>query len=272
MPVALLQICGGYSLVSDELRSLFDECSRDGYDSGLNRRSGKPAGPPCPPLKDRRVVQFLFDRADVTFQTKLAIVGPYDEDNNELIDPLEIDHPPDAAMQAKLSALDPLVDVRYLKNIVAGSDHSLGSVRLLLDDGETTDLNISSAIYPFGHALCFRLMQGFVPRLTPNMFWATVFAVNGTKYTTLIDDVDYGDISDCLDQYIELWHGYNWVDRWEPVKRLPRRLSAALAKKQVEPADLQDYWLGRGKMYVFVRPDKCVLHLMELSSCSKSVC
>ncbi|KZV97468.1 hypothetical protein EXIGLDRAFT_730684 [Exidia glandulosa HHB12029] len=230
-------ICGGQAQVASVINGQF---KTDAKDVPVNRRR-----------------PFLLDKEDSAFQEDLVTIGPYDENNEEIIRPDEIYRGAMPALPSeveRLESIDPDT-IRMIDKCIPGGCHDLGG----LDGHDGHGYTINAAVYPFGHALCFRLLEAFTPRLMQPVgkFWATVRALNGVKYTRIIKGVDYGDIAGAQEQYVNPFHGYG---SYALDEALPPSLRDALRQNEVDPSILRDYWLGTGRMYTWVRPDKFPVH------------
>ncbi|KZV80864.1 hypothetical protein EXIGLDRAFT_780450 [Exidia glandulosa HHB12029] len=232
-------ICGGHAHVVGRLR---EEVERD---------IGIPFASVSPP--------FCFDASDEAFHTDLVSIGPYDESTDEdLIDIFKIYRGARAALPeevARLHAID-VETIRMIRGLVPGDNHMYGGIERRVNVGRSNRFSINAAVYPFGHALCFELLETSCPRVMNPVgtFWKTVCAANGVEFTRMINGVDYGDISGSLEQYIYMLHGYGYGAE----QKFPPRLVQNLAKeeKDVDADVLEDWWIGGGRMYCWVRPDK----------------
>ena len=207
------------------------------------------------PEEEKR--QFFLDEEDDAFQQDLVSIGPYDERDRLIIDHRRINwhaSPGEDEEAVRLATIDP-ASIRMIEGLIPGDCHDLG---YLGRGNEGAAFGINSNVYPFGHALCFRLLSGFVPLLMNPVgnFWAVVRAQNGIKYTRMINGIDYGDIEPALDQFVWPFHGYDYDE--EDLDRLdiPPKIKLALRKNPLDPADLHDYWFTTGKVYVWKRPDR----------------
>lgn len=239
-------ICGGYARVTNVVLSSFQ------ISANVNH---------IPPVDSEPVKQFLFDDADEKFHGDLVSIGPYDRQDEPLIEPIFNSGSP--AESERLNAVD-LRSIRMIEDLVPGSLHDLGSLERREGPGYFT---INPATYPFGHALCFRLLAAFSPRLMQPVsnFWAIIRVLNGPKtpWPRCVNSVDFGDIDGSHEQYVWPFHKYGMqsdddeADALEYEEdNLPKEIRTALNKETLESADLRDYWLTKGCMYVWVRPDK----------------
>jgi len=168
--------------------------------------------------------------------------------------------PADPDEAERLEAVDHKT-ILFVSDLIPGEFHDLGGLNHAdpdVDDLRRTYYCVNAAVYPFGHALCFKLLGAWVPRLMQPVgnFWMTVRKQNGLEFTTNINGLDYGDVAGSMDQYVRPYHQY-WNDRDE-LTEMPTKLAADIAKNPLDPADIFNFWLGRGKMYVFKRPDRYV--------------
>ncbi|KZV88876.1 hypothetical protein EXIGLDRAFT_162613 [Exidia glandulosa HHB12029] len=235
-------ICGGHAHVVARLR---EELERD-------------VGIPFPNVS----APFRFDASDEAFHTDLVSIGPYDESTDEdLIDIFKIYRRARAVLPEeveRLQAID-IETIRMIRGLVPGDNHMYGSIerRVKLSHvGRSDRFSINAAVYPFGHALCFELLKTWRPRvMNPvGVFWKTVCATNGVVYASMINGVDYGDISGSLEQYVCVLHGYGYGAE----EKFPPQLVQNLAKEEndVDTDVLEDWWIGAGRLYCWVRPDK----------------
>ncbi|KAH7096213.1 hypothetical protein BKA62DRAFT_663026 [Auriculariales sp. MPI-PUGE-AT-0066] len=228
-------ICGSNARVSASLHQPFQKSGADGI----------PAEHKLP---------FFLDDQDDAFAQDLVSIGPYDEQNNPIIDAFAVR--PGTAEAARLDAIDSQT-IRLVDGLGPGQFHDMGGLGYANDD-DAGNFTIHPAVYPFGHALCFRLLGTFAPRLMNPVgtFWAVVRAQNGNKWTASnIEGLNYGDITGSMEQFVAPLHNYEYgPDGYEPWT-LPPKLDTALRKDTVDPDVISDYWLGAGKIYVFKRPD-----------------
>jgi len=198
------------------------------------------------------------------FHNDLVSVGPYSADKlrKPLIDHMKINYRvPDATESARLAALDPSKDIILVDDLDRGSFHDLGGLGLQAKRGKDPKwYNTDAKVYPFGHALCFRLLEGFTPRLTNPIgnFWQVVRAQNGNNpdYTIVIHGVDYGDIKGAMEQYVRPYREYTFDEEYPDSSWLPPKLVEVMKKDTIAPEDVYDFWLGTGKMYVWKKPDR----------------
>ncbi|EJD49063.1 hypothetical protein AURDEDRAFT_150751, partial [Auricularia subglabra TFB-10046 SS5] len=240
-------ICGGNAHVARIVLSAFQRSAEAKH---------------IPAVDSESVKQFLFDDADRQFYEDLVSIGPYDSKDEPLIEPIY-----NSGKQAeidRLNAVD-LDSIRMIEDLVPGSLHDLGGLERREGPGY---FNLNPATYPFGHALCFRLLAAFAPRLMQPVsnYWATIRVLNGPKTTwpRCVNGVDFGDVAGSHEQYVWPFHKFgrpsdndDEEDELEYEEdELPREIRVALAKDTLDPTDLFDYWLTKGCMYVWVRPDK----------------
>ncbi|KAH7102772.1 hypothetical protein BKA62DRAFT_617163 [Auriculariales sp. MPI-PUGE-AT-0066] len=155
----------------------------------------------------------------------------------------------------RLAAIDPST-IRLIANLVPGNLHDYG----FLESKDTSDgrgpFTIDALVYPFGHAKCFLLLEAWVPPLMHPVgnFWATMRAQNGI-FTREVQGVDYGDIQNAMLQYAWPFWNYDFEDEYPSNTDLPPKILSAVLRENVDEREVHDYWLGRGQMYVWKRPD-----------------
>jgi len=212
----------------------------------------------------KKLQPMLLDSEDDAFHEDLVSIGPYGEpDDRPLIDPQKIycgAMPADPSEAGRLESVDQKT-IRLVPDLIPGEFHHVGglshanpAINILHGDY----ININAAVYPFGHALCFKLLEAWVPALMQPVgnFWMTVRKQNGLEFTTNINGLDYGDIAGSMDRFVEPYHQYQ--DEREDTSEIPHKLAVDVLKDPLDPADILDFWLGQGKMYVFKRPDRYV--------------
>ncbi|EJD37833.1 hypothetical protein AURDEDRAFT_154250 [Auricularia subglabra TFB-10046 SS5] len=229
-------ICGGNALVGSRLAADIGHAVGNTY-----ARAGPPSSP------------FHCSLDDVKWQENLVLLGPLNANGDELVNPLI--YTPNHA-----SVVD-VKTVRLLAHIVPGDSHSF----LTVTHRDTLrDYIINDDLFPFCHAGCFHIFETVVsqsPRALSypaRVLWAVIRKQNlGARTASVIRGVDYG-------VEIERTRERRAVAPLANIQRtylgsglddLPPRVLRCLSRRIYDPATVEDWWLGRGAMWIFTRPD-----------------
>ncbi|KZV90171.1 hypothetical protein EXIGLDRAFT_750792 [Exidia glandulosa HHB12029] len=200
-------------------------------------------------LPDPAVMAKLrFGAHDKLFQRDLCLIGPFDDSNNVLFDPLQID--PDA-----IYSIDART-VRVLDDVSPGEEHDYATVK---HRPTGRDYAISGNTYPFVHKGCLRILHDALAaegyEYPERAFWAVVRHMNIDSHAiTGIEGVNYG-------REIEMTHDdevvrplANFLEAYQCKDTLPKQLVQELEAGQLSQALVYQYWLGVGAMWVHVSP------------------
>lgn len=245
-------ICGGYPNAAEYVNAIFEGSAEVKH---------------IPDVNSKHVQRFLFDDEDQAFDADLVSVGPYDSKDKPLVEALRFPAFQDPEAAQAICDIDPN-SIRMIQDLVLGDVTGFCDLqrREQVYDIDREIFPTLSFVYPFGHALCFKLLAAFSPRLMQPVgkFWATVRAFNDPKHATWPppdNPLDLGDVKGSQQQYVDVFHSYfqgteSSLDMFDPNDNdvLPQVLRAVLNKETLDPADVSDYWLNH--MYVWVRPDK----------------
>lgn len=136
-----------------------------------------------------------------------------------------------------------------LRDVVPGARHAYAEVR---HAPSARQYWVTGNSHIFGHAACFAILA----RATgtgPQRFWAAVRRANfAYPAANGICGVEYGAEVDATQG-----HGVLPLANFGPPP-LPAHIVRALDSSREDEHAVKDFWLGRGAMWVFVRPDECV--------------
>ncbi|KZV90174.1 hypothetical protein EXIGLDRAFT_771100 [Exidia glandulosa HHB12029] len=175
---------------------------------------------------------FLFSPEDELFQTSLALCAPHDD----LLSPSA---PTSTLAQLPASSST----IHLLRACVPGPRHAYAEIRHAPTDRAYW---ITSNSHIFGHEGCFRILQNVLRRDDwVERFWAVVRKANlAHPAANGISGVDYGEEVDRTQGRTAVLPLGNF-DGPDEVRAV------------VEAGDeaVDEYWVGRGAMWVFSRPD-----------------
>ncbi|EJD32432.1 hypothetical protein AURDEDRAFT_155145 [Auricularia subglabra TFB-10046 SS5] len=195
-----------------------------------------------------------LDADYVQWQEDLVLLGPFNAQGGELIDPL-------AYTLDDASVVD-VKSVRLLPGMIPGDAHAF----LTLTHRPTSrEYTVTGDVYPFCHAGCFAIFAAVLsksPRALSypeRVLWAVIRKRNlGARNASAVAGVHYGAELERTRRkraVAPLANIQQTVPDPAPAY-LPARVLNSLANNAYDRATIRDWWLGRGAMWIFSRPDR----------------